>query len=197
MNAEHQALCSSADWSAYMRDTVVGPLLEGLDLGDNMLEVGPGPGAATDFLRGRVRSLTALELDPVAATALSDRFAGTNVEVITGDCGNSGLPDGSFDSIASFTMLHHVPSARSQHAVLAEAFRMLRPGGLLVGSDSLASDGGHQFHAGDIYNPVDPLWLIVQLRTLGFKPISIRLGDELVFSARKPVRELPEKEGTS
>lgn len=189
MNADHQVFCSSADWSAYLRDSVVEPLLDGLDLGDRMLEIGPGPGAATDFLRHRVRSLTALELDAEAATALAGRFVGTNVTVMVGDCVNSGLPDESFDSIASFTMLHHVPSTRAQRAVLAEAFRVLRPGGSLVGSDSLASDDLHQFHAGDTYNPVEPVWLLIQLRTLGFNPISLRLGDELVFSARKPIQK--------
>lgn len=162
-----------------------------------MLELGPGPGAATDFLRHRVRTLTALELDATAAAKLAKRFAGSNVTVIAGDCASSGLAGESFDSIGSFTMLHHIPSTRMQRAVLAEAFRMLRPGGLLLGSDSLASDGLHHFHEGDTYNPVEPVWLLVQLRTLGFNPISIRLGDELVFSARKPARELHEEECTN
>ena len=186
MNAEHQALCGSDEWSAYVRDSIAAPLLAGLDLGVEMLEVGPGPGAATEFLRARVRSLTALEMDGVAAETLSQRFAGTNVTVITGDCVDAGLPDESFDSIASFTMLHHIPTTALQHAMLAEAFRMLRPGGVLVGSDSLASDGLHHFHAGDTYNPVEPVWLLVQLRTIGFNPITLRIGDELTFSARKP-----------
>jgi SAM-dependent methyltransferase len=186
MNPEHQVFCSSVDWSDYVRDSIAEPLLRDLALGDDMLEVGPGTGAATDFLRHRVRSLTALELDQSAAATLATRFAGTNVTVIEGDCTTSGLPDDSFDSIASFTMLHHIPSVRLQHAMLGEAFRMLRPGGCLIGSDSLASDDLHHFHAGDTYNPVEPVWLVIELRTLGFNPITVRLGDELVFSALKP-----------
>lgn len=67
---------------------------------------------------------------------------------------------------------------------------MLRPGGCLIGSDSLASDGLHHFHAGDTYNPVEPVWLLVQLRTLGFNAITVRLGDEFVFSALKPAPTL-------
>lgn len=186
MNADHEVFCSSAEWSDYLRDFVVGRFLAGAELGEGMLEVGPGPGAATEFLRHRVRALTSLEVDPAAAERLARRFAGTNVKVVVGDCTSSGLPDESFDSIASFTMLHHIPSTSSQLALLAEAFRMLRPGGSLVGSDSLASNDLHQFHAGDTYNPVEPVWLLVQLRTLGFKPITVRVGDELVFSALKP-----------
>jgi SAM-dependent methyltransferase len=192
MNAEHQVLCSSADWSDYVRESIAEPLVRDLILGDEMLEIGPGPGAATEFLRHRVRSLTALELDRSAAATLSRRFAGTNVTVIEGDCSTTGLADESFDSVASFTMLHHIPSASLQHAMLCEAFRMLRPGGWLIGSDSLASDDLHHFHAGDTYNPVEPIWLVIQLRTLGFNPINVRLGDELVFSALKPSAAIKE-----
>lgn len=192
MNEDHQVFCSSAEWSDYLRDYVVGRFLAGLELGEKMLEVGPGPGAATEFLRHRVRSLTALDVDAPAAAALAAKFAGTNVQVIAGDAVTAGLPDESFDSIASFTMLHHIPTTSSQLSLLAEAFRMLRPGGCLVGSDSLASDDLHQFHAGDTYNPVEPVWLVIQLRTLGFNPVTVRIGDELVFSAIKPAPNLEE-----
>ena len=83
-------------------------------------------------------------------------------------------------------MLHHVPTTPQQVAVLAEALRLLRPGGVLVGSDSLGRNDLHDFHAGDIYNPLDPARLLIQLQTVGFNPISIRVGDELTFTARKP-----------
>ena len=42
-----------------------------------MLEIGPGPGAATDWLRHKVGRLTAVEVDETAAALLADRFAGT------------------------------------------------------------------------------------------------------------------------
>ena len=37
-----------------------------------------------------------------------------------------------------------------------QILRVLRPGGVLVGSDSLPSQSLHAFHEGDIYNPVEP-----------------------------------------
>jgi 16S rRNA A1518/A1519 N6-dimethyltransferase RsmA/KsgA/DIM1 with predicted DNA glycosylase/AP lyase activity len=37
------------------------------DLGDDILEVGPGPGLTTDLLRRRVGKLTAVEVDPILA----------------------------------------------------------------------------------------------------------------------------------
>ena len=77
-------------------------------------------------------------------------------------------PDCSFDSVGSFTMLHHVPTTALQNQILAEALRVLRPGGVLVGSDSLPSDGLHAFHEGDTCHPVEPSALLVRLQTLGF-----------------------------
>jgi SAM-dependent methyltransferase len=186
MNAAHEELCGSREWAAHLRDGVFTPLLKDVDLGTRMLELGPGPGAATEFLRSRVGWLTALELDPVAAGALVARFAGENVTVVVGDCAHSGIEDGSFDSIAAFTMLHHVPTSELQRVVLVEAFRILRPGGVFVGSDSIASNDLHHFHADDTYNPVEPSWLLVQLRTIGFRPVSLTVADQLTFRAHKP-----------
>ena len=46
------------------------------------------------------------------------------------------FPDGSFSAVLSFTMLHHVPSIILQNQLLAEAWRVLRPGGVCAGSDT-------------------------------------------------------------
>jgi hypothetical protein len=62
---------------------------------------------------------------------------------------------------------------------------VLRPGGTLVGSDSLASDRLHHFHEGDTYNPVEPAALLTRLQTLGFGPITITVEDTLLFRAGK------------
>lgn len=194
VNADHQVLCSSREWMDHLRDEVLSPLLTGVELGEHMLELGPGAGAATEVLRRQVPRLTALELDAAAARALEERFAGTNVTAMRGDCARTGLPGGSFDSVGCFTMLHHVATDREQHATLAEAFRVLRPGGVLIGSDSVASNDLHHFHADDIYNPVEPAWLVIQLLTLGFRPIGIRVGDEMTFTAHKPRNSTPEVE---
>jgi SAM-dependent methyltransferase len=148
--------------------------------------LGPGPGAATDVLRARVRRLTALELDAGAARRLEARLAGANVTVLVGDCSKPDLPNESFDSIGSFTMLHHIPTAELQRSVLVEAFRLVRPGGVFLGSDSIASNDLHLFHADDTYNPVDPSWLLIQLLTIGFRPVSVTVGDVMTFAAYKP-----------
>jgi SAM-dependent methyltransferase len=186
MNRNHQQLCPSPEWAAHIQDEILPALTSGADLGADMLEIGPGPGAATEWLRHRVTRLTAVEIDPAAAQLLTARFAGTNVEVRTGDA--TGLPDAeeSFDSVGMFTMLHHVPTAALQNQLLAEALRVLRPGGILICSDSLASNDLHHFHADDTYNPVEPSSVLSRLQTLGYEKITVVVDGVLRFAAHKP-----------
>jgi ubiquinone/menaquinone biosynthesis C-methylase UbiE len=184
MNADHENLCGSPEWAAWLQSEILPAVTAGIDLGHEMLEIGPGPGAATGWLCEHVASLTVLETDTTAAKALATRHRGVTVD--TGDAAHMPYGNESFDSVGSFTMLHHVPTAAEQYQILAQAMRVLRPGGALLGSDSLASTGLHHFHAGDTYNPVDPAVLLVWLRTLGFTPVTVIAGDVLMFAARKP-----------
>lgn len=186
MNPDHEELCSSPDWAAYLQSEILPVVTAGIGLGDDMLEIGPGPGAATGWLCQQVASLTALETDPAAAARLTAQYPGGSVTIDTGDATQMPYGDESFDSVGSFTMLHHVENAAAQYRILAEALRVLRPGGALIGSDSLASTGLHHFHAGDTYNPVDPATMLVWLRTLGFGAVTITVDEVLKFTARKP-----------
>jgi ubiquinone/menaquinone biosynthesis C-methylase UbiE len=186
MNDNHARVCTSPEWALHIQTDILPALTRHADLGDRMLEIGPGPGAATDWLRSRVAALTAIEVDDTASALLASRYAGTNVEVVTGSAAKLSYPDASFDSVGCFTMLHHVPTVALQNNILAEAFRVLRPAGVLIGSDSLASNDLHHFHADDTYNPVDPAWLVGRLQTLGFGAMTIEVDDVLKFVATKP-----------
>jgi SAM-dependent methyltransferase len=187
---ENHALCSTPEWAEFMELEVLEPVTAGLDLGDEMLELGPGPGAATRWLRHRVTRIVALELDPDAAARLAAELAGTNVTVQIGDSTHVPFPNESFDSVGCFTMLHHLPRAQAQFRTLCEAFRVLRPGGALVGADSIASQGLHEFHEGDTYNPIDPARLLVFLQAAGFGHVIVSAGDGLLlFTARKSLEE--------
>jgi SAM-dependent methyltransferase len=188
MNPDHEKLCGSQEWAADLQAQILPVVTAGVSLGQDMLEIGPGPGAATAWLLERVAHLTALEADEAAATRLAARYP-DSVTVDIGDATQMPYGDESFDSVGSFTMLHHVPTAAAQHQILAEALRVLRPGGWLAGSDSLASNDLHHFHHDDTYNPLEPSTLLVWLRALGFTPITITVGDELMFTACKPARE--------
>ena len=190
MNEAHQKLLGTAEWAAYLQEEILSVVTQGVDLGEDLLEIGPGPGAATEWLRHRVRRLVAIELEPEAAGKLAERFAGTNVEAVAGDATALPYPDESFDTVGMFTMLHHVPTQALQDAILAGALRALRPGGTLIGSDSLASDRLHRLHEGDTYNPVEPAAFLTRLRTIGFGEITLTVGDRLLFRARKPAPRL-------
>jgi SAM-dependent methyltransferase len=185
VNENHANLLGTPEWAAHLHNDILPVVTSGVDLGEDMLEIGPGPGAATEWLRHRVRRLVAVELEADAAASLRSRFAATNVSVVVGDATALDYPDGSFDSVGTFTMLHHVPTRALQDALLAEALRVLRPGGTLVGSDSLASDRLHRFHEGDTYNPVEPAALLTRLQTVGFGSITIMVGAGLLFRAEK------------
>jgi ubiquinone/menaquinone biosynthesis C-methylase UbiE len=186
MNENHTQLCPSPEWAAHIQEEVLPYLATIVDLGDDVLELGPGPGAATEWLRTRVRHLVAVESDEAAARQLSERFAGTNVEAVVGDASRLAYPSDTFDSVASFTMLHHVPTFWGQQLVLQEAYRVLKPGGTFLGSDSLSSNGLHHFHAGDDYNPVDPASFLVRLQSVGFAQLTIVVDGDMKFAARKP-----------
>ncbi|HLH45931.1 MAG TPA: class I SAM-dependent methyltransferase [Acidimicrobiales bacterium] len=185
MNENH-SLCSSTEWARYIGEEIVGRLADRIDSGARMLEIGPGPGAATGHLRAVTAHLTVLELDPAAARALEERYAGSDdVDVVVGDATAMDFAEASFDAVGAFTMLHHVPTVAAQDAILRQVFRVLRPGGVFVGSDSLPSTGLHDFHEADTYNPIEPGTWLTRLRTTGFTSVMLEVGDELVFAARK------------
>jgi SAM-dependent methyltransferase len=186
MNENHAQLCPSPEWAAHIQEEVLPFLATITSFGDYVLELGPGPGAATDWLRHRVRQLVAVESDVEAAARLSERCAGTNVEVLVGDATQLDFASDTFDSVASLTMLHHVPTFWSQQLLLREAFRVLKPGGVFFGSDSLSSNGLHHFHEGDDYNPVDPASFLVRLQAVGFQQLTIAVDYDVKFVARKP-----------
>ena len=143
------------------------------NLGENVLEVGPGPGLATDCLRTTVPRLTALEIDPKLAGALSLRLRGSNVRVVAGDATDMPFADSEFSGAVSFTMLHHVLSPELQDEVLREVFRVLKPGGFFVGSDSLQSWLMRIIHIGDTLVPVNPDTFGVRLQRAGFDVLEI------------------------
>ncbi|HUL84885.1 MAG TPA: class I SAM-dependent methyltransferase, partial [Actinomycetota bacterium] len=149
-----------------------------------------GPGRSTDLLRSRSASLTAVEPDPAAAAALAGRFAGTNVVVLEADASDLPFGDGTFTGAVAMTMLHHVPTVAAQDAVLAEACRVLRPGGWFVGVDSLDDPGFREFHAGDVCLPVDPDALEPRLRAAGFTEIQVERGDGTFRFAARRAKEM-------
>ena len=176
MNRGHARLCSSRRWAEFIAGKVVPAALAGRDVGDQLLEIGPGYGASTVELAVHGRHLTAIEVDPILAARLRKRLPGISVAEGRGE--NLPFPDTSFTAVLSFTMLHHVHSAANQDALFSQARRVLRPGGVFAGSDSIASPGLRTFHRDDVYTPVDPDGLPARLAAAGFSDIEITIGPE-------------------
>ena len=178
----HRWYCRSDAWAATVRDQLPW-VLRGVELGDEVLEVGPGPGLTTDLLRTRVSRVTAIEIDPRLAEALRQRTLGQSVEVVTGDATAMPFQAARFSAAVSFTMLHHVTSPELQDRLLAEVCRVLRPGGVFAGSDSTASFLFHLAHLGDTMVLVDPDRFVSRLQAAGFTDARVRRGHR-AFSFR-------------
>ena len=160
-----------------MRDFIIPWALQDTDLGNDVLEVGPGFGATTDVLRERVPRLTAVEIDEELASSLASKLAGTNVEVLHGDGTALSFDDERFSGATSFSMLHHVPSTEAQDRLFAEVHRVLRPGGVFVASDSLDDPGLRDFHHDDTFLPIDSDDVPDRLTRAGFVDVELRLNE--------------------
>ena len=192
MNQIHLEMCSSAEYAEAVERWIIPWVLESVDLGDDVVEVGPGPGLTTDVLRRQLSRITAVEVDSELAAALSKRLHGTNVDVIHANASQTNLPDDRFTGAICLTMLHHVPTSAEQDAVLAELWRVLRPEGLLVGQDSLDSDELRALHVDDTYVPIDPTGLEGRLEHAGFTAVEVTTNEYAVrFRAKKDASFAP------
>jgi SAM-dependent methyltransferase len=139
-------------------------------------------------LRSRVPHLTAIETDPRLAQSLSSRLRDTNVEVVAGDATAMPFLDGVFSGCAAFTMMHHVPSRQLQDKLLREVWRVLEPGGVFVGSDSLQSFFMRMLHIGDTFVPLNPDTFPKRLEAAGFAVLELeKTIGAFRFYARRPV----------
>jgi SAM-dependent methyltransferase len=108
--------------------------LDGLDLPDRtaVVEIGCGTGAISRVLAARpgVAEVTGVDPSPVFLDRARELGAGVaNLSFRQGDGRDLPLPDGSFGLAVLHTVLSHVPGPE---VVLAQAFRVLRPGGALA-----------------------------------------------------------------
>jgi SAM-dependent methyltransferase len=174
---EGHLVCDSPEWRDAVRDHMIPWAVGEVDLGDDVLEIGPGYGATTDVFAGRLPRLTSVEIDPDLAARLQARYAGTHVEVLQGDATQLAFPDARFSGAVCFSMLHHVPSADLQDRLFAEAARVMRPGSALVAVDGVESDSVRAFHEGDTYQPVDPSTLAARLEEAGFIEVDVKVNE--------------------
>jgi SAM-dependent methyltransferase len=173
VNLLHRWLCGSSAWGRVVTGAILPWVLEGLEPGGEMLEIGPGYGAATNVLRARATRLTCVEIDPRLAARLARRVTDPAVTVLREDATALSAADATFDSAICLSMLHHVPSPALQDRLLAETARVLRPGGLLAGFDGSPTLFFRLLHVGDTAVVVPPSTLPDRLARAGFGDISI------------------------
>jgi ubiquinone/menaquinone biosynthesis C-methylase UbiE len=115
-------------------------------LGRDVLEIGAGSGSVAQQILSDAPELawTAIDIDPRMTQAAAERlgaFAGASVK--TADATAMPFPDGSFDSVVSCLMLHHIID---WERAVAEVARVLRPGGTFVGYDLVRTPLASLFH---------------------------------------------------
>ncbi|HPQ70672.1 MAG TPA: glycosyltransferase [bacterium] len=119
--------------------------------GKRILDLGCGCGYGAHALaRAGAQTVLGIDLAPAAIEYATAHYAQKNLAFQTGDVRDTRLSDASFDLIVCFELIEHV---REQDAVIAEARRLLAPGGLFVCSTPDARRPGaveNPFHAHEL-----------------------------------------------
>lgn len=125
-------------------------LLESLDLaGKRVIDVGCGDGGLTRLMARQGAEVVGVECGARQLAKARAAEAVPGADVVEGVAQALPAADGSADIVVFFNSLHHVPVAAMDQA-LAEAARVLKPGGLLYVSEPVAE--GRFF---ELCRPVD------------------------------------------
>jgi ubiquinone/menaquinone biosynthesis C-methylase UbiE len=102
-----------------------------------VVDVGCGWGRSLPKLHGRFRPerLIGVDIDPhmLEASAREAKTAGIQAEFMRGSSSNLRLPDNSVDLLFCHQTFHHLIE---QEKAIAEFFRVLKPGGLMLFAES-------------------------------------------------------------
>jgi ubiquinone/menaquinone biosynthesis C-methylase UbiE len=187
-----KATLTSLPYRLAVRRIILPWILQGVEPSGEGLEIGAGVGALTAQLLAQypgfrmVATDTDAELVGMAEQVLSS--FGRRASVQRADAIALPFPDGRFDLVLSAAMLHHVIE---WDQALAEAVRVLRPGGKLVGYDVSDNAAGRLIRAGERRGAslLRPGQLETALSRLGLTDLHTRTalaGTVMRFSARKP-----------
>ena len=204
MNRLHRWYCQSNHWRHRLGTEILPWSLKGVDLGGEVLELGPGPGLTTDWLRPQCRHLTCLELDLNLACSLRERTADSNVKVQVGDA--TAMPFRDRD-VFRRPLIYDAPpytflrSARP--ACLAKHPEFSSPAASSPARIECGPVWMQIFHFADTMVTLDPGLLPGRLTTAAFKDVGVETsGGRFRFWAKRPdslpsgtysLREAPER----
>lgn len=107
-----------------------------------VLDLGCGYGRALSELAAHgYRHLQGVDPSPVMVAEARRRVPAATIERLTG-FPHTTIPDGTIDAVLLLAVLTAVPGDAEQRALVAEAARVLKPGGLLYISDLWLQDDG-------------------------------------------------------
>lgn len=114
--------------------------------GMTLLDIGCGPGTITAALAGIVGTAIGVDIEPHAiamARQLATRSGSSNLSFVEADMTALPFEDGALDAVFFHAVLYHQSQAKLTKT-LAEARRVLKPGGLVATRD--ADVGGNILH---------------------------------------------------
>jgi ubiquinone/menaquinone biosynthesis C-methylase UbiE len=184
MNSLENWFCASGMWRSLTEQKWLPFALEGISLGDHVLEVGAGPGAATRALAARTRRVTSLEYSHKFCVDLREKAGAASV--VQGDAAVLPFRDDTFSSAIAVLVLHHLRSREAQDCALAEIHRVLKPGGIFIALEIADSWLSRALHTHSTFVPVVPAQLGRRLRAAGFANARVtnRNGGFLVRAQR-------------
>ena len=148
---EHEFLINAILFGNY--DRLCSALLDemGTPVHGRVLQVACAYGDLTPRLRERLApdaTLDVIDILPIQLSSLAEKMpADSRVTLTQGDSSALTFPDASFDSVCMYFLLHEQPES-VRRATIAEAFRVVKPGGKIVLID---------YHRPAIWHPMRPL----------------------------------------
>lgn len=203
MNRLENWFCASSFWRRMTQTQLLPWLLEGAELGEHILEIGAGAGAATEELRRRAGRVTSLEFSQrlLAQLAQRDRNLARasnsegnrgnepkkNSTLVQGNAAALPFAEKTFSAVLAVLMLHHLPSPEAQQRTFVETFRVLQPGGAFLAVEIENNWLNRMLHIRSTFVPVAPAEAPARLGAAGFADanIAFRSGAYRI-RARKP-----------
>ncbi len=161
--------------------------------GGRALELGCGRGVGTELILDLfgADSVDAFDFDPRMVTLARRRLAprGPRARVWVGDATAICVPDGTYEAVFDFGIVHHIPHWRG---AVAEVHRVLKPGGLFYSEEVLRRFIVHPVTRRLLEHPVDDRFdspgFVQELKASGLEPFATKVlwGSFAWFAARKP-----------